>query len=71
MTRLGYLGIDQYGQHYKIDKHPRKELLKAVGGTHVSKVFCDTREGKTRETGYVISGLWIDVYQVFPWKESK
>ena len=24
---LGYLGVDQYGEQYKIDRHPRKELM--------------------------------------------
>jgi hypothetical protein len=69
MRRLGYLGIDQYGQHYKIDKYPRKELLEKLGGTQAAKVYCDTRDGKTRHVGYVIRGLWIDIYQVHPFKE--
>jgi len=65
---LGYLGIDQYGQHYTIKKHPRKELLEQLGSTHASKMYVDLKSGGSREKGYVISGLWIDVYQVHLWK---
>ena len=25
--KLGYMGIDQYGTTYKLNKYPRKELL--------------------------------------------
>jgi len=67
--KLGYLGIDQHGTHYHIKKHPRKELLEQLGCTHADKMYCDTTSGKAREKGYVIKGLWIDVYQVHTWGE--
>lgn len=65
--KLGYLGIDQHGQHYKIDRHPRKELLEQLGRSHASKMYCDTTDGKVREKGYIIAGLWIEIYQVHSW----
>ena len=70
MKRLGYLGIDQYGQHYEIDKYPRKELLAKLGAARADKIYCDSRGGKMPHVGYLISGLWIDVYQVYPFKEA-
>ena len=63
---LGYLGVDQYGQCWKIKKHPRKELMEQLGSTGASIMYCDTLGGETRRIGYVISGLWIDVFKVYP-----
>lgn len=68
--KLGYIGIDQFGQHYKIDKYPRKELLEQLYATHADKMYTDTKSGKTKHIGYVISKLWIRVYQVNEWKEA-
>ena len=64
--RLGYLGIDQYGKRYKIDKHPRKELLDQLGRSHAELMYQDSKSG-TRKAGYVIAGLWISVYEVHEW----
>ena len=71
MKQLGYIGIDQYGTHYNIDKYPRKELMDQTGCTHVSKRYCDTTDKKQRHVGYVMGSYWIDVYRVFQWKESE
>lgn len=65
---LGYLGIDQYNNHYTIKKHPRKELLEQLGTTHAEKMFVDLKSGGTKEKGYVIAGHWISVFQVHDWK---
>lgn len=70
MKVLGYLGIDQYGQRYKIDKHPRKELLHYLGRTKAVKMYVDTKEGSVKHTGYVIDGLWITVYTVCEWSKN-
>lgn len=67
---LGYLGIDQYGQHYAIDKHPRKELLDKLGRKHASKMYVDLKNGGSRHTGYVIAGLWIRVLEVHAWNNK-
>lgn len=66
--QLGFMGIDQYGQHYKINKHPRKELLEQLGRQHASKMYVDTVSGKVRHAGYIIAGLWIDIYRVCEWR---
>ncbi len=67
--KLGYLGVDQYGQKYKIDKYPRKELLDRMGATHADKMYCDTKKGDSKHTGYVIQGLWISVYEIHEWNK--
>tara|TARA_Y100000310_G_C20194014_1_gene583789 strand:- start:291 stop:515 length:225 start_codon:yes stop_codon:yes gene_type:complete len=71
MKKLGYLGIDQYGKNYKINKYPRKELLEQLGGTHADKIYVDTKDGITRHQGYVIGGLWIGIYEIYEWKSKK
>ena len=65
--KLGYLGIDQYGQRFKIDKHPRKELLDYLGYKSAQKMFVDTKSGASKHVGYVIGGHWITVYEVHEW----
>jgi len=66
-TKLGYLGIDQYNKHYKIDKSPRKELLEQLGRQHTSKMYVDLKSGGSRHVGYVIAGKWISIYEVHIW----
>lgn len=70
--RLGYLGVDQNGQRYKIDKYPRKELCERLGYNPSSAqiMYTDYRNGPTRKTGYVIGGLWINVYEVHEWSTA-
>lgn len=67
MAKLGYLGIDQYHQHYKIKEHPRKELLEQLGRKHADKMYVDTKDGSQKHKGYVIGGLWITLYEVHSW----
>ena len=67
MSKLGYLGIDQYGDRYKMDKHPRKELLDQLDRSHADLIYRDRKSGPPRVVGYVIAGLWIDVYEVHEW----
>ena len=68
--QVGYLGIDQYGQHYTIKKHPRKELLNRLGRTKASNLYCDTKSGGIRHVGYVIADLWIEIFKIHQWKEK-
>lgn len=70
MRQLGYMGVDQYGNTYHLDKHPRKELIEKIGGGRVSKMYQDTKDGKTMHVGYVIGRHWVDVYRVCQWKEA-
>lgn len=66
---VGYIGIDQYNNHYHIKHHPRKELLEQLGATHADKMYVDLKGGGSREKGYVISGLWISVYTISNWRQ--
>ncbi len=68
---LGYIGIDQYGSHYNIKKHPRKELLEYLDRKHARKMYIDTTTGKAKHVGYVIGNLWINVYAVCEWKPTE
>ena len=68
---LGYLGIDQHGNRFKIDAHPRKELCEQLGRRHAEKMYVDCLSGGTRHTGYVIAGLWVTVYEVHRWNEPQ
>ena len=66
--KLGYMGIDQYGQHYDGLKHPRKDLLATLGRTHAEKMYVDTAKKEHKHIGYVIAGKWITVYDVYEWE---
>ena len=72
MMLLGYLGIDQHGTNYNIDKYPLKELKEQTGYTSHDIMYCDTKSGKIRKKGYVLKArgfnqLWINVYKVCDW----
>lgn len=71
MRQLGYIALDQYGNHYTIQKHPRKELMAKLGATGAAKMYQDTKDGKVRHVGYVIRRHWLDVYRVCEWKEAE
>lgn len=59
-----HIGVDQYGQVFCLGQHPRKDLMEQLGRSHVQKMYCDLKDGGSRQTGYVISGLWIRVYRL-------
>lgn len=65
-----YLGIDQYGTHYNLKKYPRKELLEWFDRKHADKMYRDVEDG-VRHVGYIIGGLWIEIFKISPWKESE
>jgi len=56
-----YMGHDQYGNHYAIKRHPRKELCEYLGCKHVDRMYVD-RGDTAYHVGYVIAGHWITVY---------
>jgi hypothetical protein len=59
-----FIAIDQYGSTYKLDKFPRKELMDQLGVQHANKMYVDTKDGRTKHVGYVISGLWLSVFKL-------
>ena len=68
MNIQGYIGIDQYNNHYHIKKYPRKELLKLLGYKSSQKMYIDTSSCETKHIGYVIGGLWINVFAISDFK---
>lgn len=69
MTEI--MGIDQYGQTYHaLGKHPRKALLEKLGYKHAQKMYIDKKDGSTKHVGYIIGGLWIDLFTVEPWERK-
>jgi len=56
-----FMAHDQYGNHYSIEKHPRKTLMDELGVKHAQKMFVD-REDETFHIGYIIAGHWLTVY---------
>lgn len=69
---LGYIAIDQYGTTYQMGniKYPRKWLLDYFDRQSANKMFVDTKEGKTKHIGWIISGMWLRVFRVFDLKEG-
>jgi hypothetical protein len=60
-----YMGIDQYGQiWHDLGPHPRAELMRRLGRSHVEKMYVDSESKGTLHIGYVIAGLWITLYRV-------
>lgn len=65
--KLGYIGLDQCGNSYRIKQHPRKELLEQLGSRHAERMFIDGEDGEPKHIGYVIGQRWITVYEVHEW----
>jgi len=62
-----HVGVDQYGQTYWLGRHPRKELLEMLGRSWAQKMYRDdTNPLGYRHVGYVIAGLWIEVFALAP-----
>ena len=57
------LYIDQYGNRFYA--YSLKELRSKIGmgGSRVSKMFQDKKDGSTVHTGYVIGSHWLTAYQ--------
>lgn len=57
------LFIDQYGNRFtsKTVKELRAQI--GGGGSRVSKMFCDKKDGRTVQTGYVIGSHWLTAYR--------
>jgi len=67
---VGFLGIDQYGKKYWLNKpkFPRNQLLQLFGSTYTKKMYVDTKNGKTKHIGYIIDDYWIKIYKIFEWE---
>lgn len=67
-----YMGIDQYGNTYHGLTYPRKDLAERLGYNPGSlhKMYMDTTENKTCHVGYIIGGLWIELFEVKPYRKT-
>lgn len=63
------MAIDQYGQAYHGLERPRRDLLNKLGYKHADKMYVDSKDGNTYHTGYIIGGLWLDIYKVEPFRK--
>lgn len=56
------LFISQYGE--KFYANTVKELRSQInmGGSRVSKMYVDTKDGRTKHVGYVIGDRWLDMF---------
>lgn len=61
-----FMAIDQYGQTYHGLVKPRRDLLSRLGRKRASRMFRDTKDGRAVHVGWIIGGLWLEVYEVKP-----
>lgn len=65
-SKQNYMALDQYGTTFhNLGPHPRKALLERLGTKRASKMYI----GEGVHVGYVISGHWLNVYEVRPFHE--
>lgn len=64
-----FVGVDQYGTTYWLGAHPRKELLDRLCRSRAEKMYRDdsSLQGYCH-VGYVIGGLWIEVFKLRPFQ---
>jgi hypothetical protein len=64
-----YMAVSQYGDTFHGLTHPRKDLLARLGRQHAAKMYRDNADPAKppRHCGYVIAGLWLEVFEVNRW----
>jgi hypothetical protein len=68
-AKKNFMAIDQYGHTYhNLGNHPRKELMKRLYCSQVSKMYRDKIEGSYNHVGYVVGSLWCTLYEVKPFE---
>ena len=66
-----HMAIDQYGTTYHgLGAHPRKALLDRLSRSTARRMYVDGADGATYHVGWVIGGLWLNVYSVEPMRVS-
>lgn len=65
------MAINQWGEIYHNLKHPRKDLCERLGCKHADKMYVDGEDGEPECVGYIISGEWLTVYRVEPFKKRE
>ena len=66
--KVGYLGIDQYKNMYYMKEFPRKELLKQLDASKARKLYIDEILNRPKQVGYIIKGLFIEIYEIHEWE---
>lgn len=51
-------------------KHPRKELLEHFGVKSCRKIYRDNPDGSCSHVGYLVSGIWFNLYTVTAWSKQ-
>lgn len=66
-----FMAVDQYGQTYHaLGSSPRKALLEKLGRKHASRMYRDTKDGGAVHVGYIVAGLWLELFQVTPFRKA-
>lgn len=57
------LYLDQFGNRWwaKTVKELRSQI--GMGGSRVSKIYIDKKDGRTAHVGYVIGRHWLEAFQ--------
>jgi hypothetical protein len=64
VTNKRHVGVDQDGGVYWLGAYPCKELSERLHCQHVQKLNGDNlRARQVAHVGYVIAGLWIEVFR--------
>jgi hypothetical protein len=63
----GFIAVNQYGHTMLLrePRHPRKQLLAALGRQRCEKMYLDASDG-AKHIGYVVGGLngeWWSIYR--------
>ena len=62
-VQLGYLGIDQYGTHYTIQKYLRKELLEQLYRKHAKQQKKRSQEMRLWQSASAVMPIYGYMYQ--------
>ena len=65
-----FMAIDQYGHTYHGLTNPRKDLCERLGKKHVEKMYRDGKDGVALWVGYIIGGLWLELFEVKPVRKA-
>jgi len=65
---MAFMAIDQWGNTHHDLKHPRKDLMEFAGVKSASKMYVDTKDGKSHHVGYVVGKFQFRLYEVTPFR---
>lgn len=66
-----HMAIDQYGATFhNLGRFPRRELLERLDRKSSKKMYQDGTDQTTFQTGWIIAGLWLSVFEVTPMRRK-